>query len=139
MSFLPEEDREFLADKGIKHQLMTEKTADGAERCGVVFPEFAFGGNLRVQSENALVVCGSCDVLVLIPAGYSTTKLDSFYTLPRLRRPDGTDPQSTSPENPLFENVWQFWSRHLDDKDWRVGIDGLCTYINYIRRELRDA
>jgi len=139
MSFLPEEDQEFLDSNGIKYELLTEKMPDGADRRGVLFPGFTLLGNLRTQKESALVVCESCDLLVVVPTGYATTKLDSFYTLPRLKRPDGSDPQATNPETPLFQKAWQFWSRHLDDKDWRVGIDGLRTYISYIRGELRNA
>jgi Prokaryotic E2 family E len=139
MSFLPEEDQEFLDSNGIKYELLTEKISDGAERRGVLFPGFGFVGNLRMQKEGALVVCESCDLLVLVPDGYATTKLDSFCTLPRLKRPDGGDPQAANGETALFEKAWQFWSRHLDDKDWRVGIDGLRTYLSYIRGELRNA
>jgi hypothetical protein len=139
MSFLPEEDQEFLDANGIKYELLTEKTPEGAERHGVLFPGFAVVGNLRMQKESVLVGCEICDLLVVIPAGYATTKLDSFYTLPRLKRADGSDPQATNPETTLFQKAWQFWSRHLDDKDWRVGIDGLRTYLSYIRGELRNA
>src|SRR6266481_2485291 len=112
MSFLPEEDQEFLDSNGIKYELLTEKMPDGAERRGVLFPGFALLGNLRTQKESALVACESCDLLVVVPTGYATTKLDSFYTLPRLKRPDGSDPQATNPETALFQKAWQFWSRH---------------------------
>jgi hypothetical protein len=76
---------------------------------------------------------------VLVPDGYATTKLDSFCALPRLKRPDDSDPQAANGETALFGKTWQFWSRHLDDKEWRVGIDGLRTYLSYIRGELRNA
>jgi hypothetical protein len=138
MSFLPEEDQEFLDSNGIKYELLTESSG-GAERRGVLFPGFGIAGNLWMQKEGALVVCESCDLLVLVPDGYATTKLDSFCTLPRLKRPDGGDPQAANGEMTLFERAWQFWSRHLDDKEWRVGIDGLRTYLSYIRGELRNA
>ena len=139
MSFLPEEDQEFLDSNGVKYELLTEKSPDGTERHGVLFPGFAFDGNLRIQKDGELAGCGSCDLLVVIPTGYATTKLDSFYTSPRLKRPDGTDPQTATGDTTLFEKSWQFWSRHLDDNDWRVGIDGLRTYLSYIRGELRGA
>jgi hypothetical protein len=139
MSFLPEEDQDFLDSNGIKYELLTEKSPDGAERRGVLFTGFAFVGSLRTQKEGALAVCESCDLLVLVPDGYATTKLDSFCTLPRLKRPDGSDPQAANGETALFGKAWQFWSRHLDDKEWRVGIDGLRTYLSYIRGELRNA
>jgi len=137
MSFLPEEDQEFLDNNSIVHEFLIEKPPDGVERRGVLFPGFALVGNLRVQKESGLVVCASCDLLVLVPDGYATTKLDSFYTIPRLKRSDGADPQSANSETALFQRSWQFWSRHMDDKDWRVGIDGLRTFLSYIRGEFR--
>lgn len=139
MSFLPEEDQEFLVDNGISHELLTEKLPDGKERRAVRFPALTFVGNLYVLRDGGLHQCQSCDVLVVVPEGYATTKLDSFYTIPHLKRADGTDPQNTGAGNVLFEKSWQFWSRHLNDQDWRVGIDGLRTYLMYIRGELRRA
>jgi len=140
MSFLPEEDQEFLENKGIKYELLTEKMPDGTDRRGVLFPAFLFAGNLRVrQPDGSLLVCESCDLLVMVPAGYATTKLDSFYTYPRLKRPNGGDPQAANGETGMFQKTWQFWSRHLDDKEWRAGIDGLRTYLSYIRAEFKIA
>jgi hypothetical protein len=139
MSFLPEEDQEFLTEGRIKYEELTEKMPDGKERRGVFFPGFSFSGNLRKPEGGALVAVASCDLLVVVPDGYATTKLDSFYTIPRLKRPDGQDPQNANSENQLFGRTWQFWSRHMDDADWRVGIDGLRTFLSYIRGEFRNA
>jgi hypothetical protein len=139
MSFLPEDDHEFLNENGIRHQLLTEKLPDGTDRRGVLFPGFEFTGNLWTAQNGNRVSCTACDLLVLIPSGYATTKLDSFYTLPRLKRPDGNDPQAATVEQVLFQKTWQFWSRHLDDADWRVGKGDLRIYLSYIRNELRSA
>jgi hypothetical protein len=139
MMFLPEEDRDFLESNSIPYELLAEQLPDGNKRRGVLFAGLSFVGNLRMQQGNNWIACASCDVLVVIPDGYATTKLDSFYTSPRLTRPDGSDPQSTAAEQQLFQRNWQFWSRHLDDREWRVGIDGLRTYLGYIRAELRSA
>ena len=138
MTFLPEEDQEFLDSSGIPHELLTEDDGN-AKRRGVLFPGFAVAGNLRMQQNGSLIVSETCDVLILIPDGYATTKLDSFYTSPHLKRADGSDPQAASGTPTLFGKVWQFWSRHLDDSDWRVGVDGLRTYLSYVRCELRGA
>jgi hypothetical protein len=139
MSLLPEEDQEFLSECAIKYEELTEKTPDGKERRAVVFPGFSFAANLRKMEGGALVGVETCDLLVVVPDGYATTKLDSFYTIPRLKRSDGQDPQNANGETPLFGKKWQFWSRHMDDADWRVGLDGLRTFISYIRGELRNA
>jgi len=96
-------------------------------------------GNLKAQANGTLASCDRCDVLVVIPDGYATTKLDSFYTIPRLKRGDGADPQNATGDTPMFGRSWQFWSRHLNDGDWRIGIDGLRTFLSYIRGELKNA
>jgi len=139
MSFLPEEDQEFLDSNGISHELLTERMPEGTERRAVLLPAFTFSGNLKAQANGALSPCDRCDVLVVIPDGYATTKLDSFYTIPRLKRSDGADPQNATGDTPMFGRSWQFWSRHLNDGDWRIGIDGLRTFLSYIRGELKNA
>jgi len=139
MSFLPEDDQDFLDDNGLKYELLTEKLPDGTERNGVLFPGFTFIGNLRTMKDGGLVQCAVCDLLIIIPKGYSTTKLDSFYTLQWLKRPDGADPVNANVVTLLFEKNWQFWSRHLDDKDWHPGKDDLRGFLAYIRNEFRIA
>jgi hypothetical protein len=139
MSFLPEEDQEFLDSNGISYELLTERTPEGTERRAVLFPGFTFCATLKAQTNGSLSPCDRCDVLVLIPDGYATTKLDSFYTLPRLKRPDGSDPQNANNDTEVFGKKWQFWSRHLEDGDWRQGVDGLRTFLSYIRGELKKA
>jgi hypothetical protein len=139
MSFLPEEDQEFLDENGIKYQEFLENMPNGQERRGVLFSSFTFSGNLRTTNGGSLVKAEACDLLVVIPDGYATTKLDSFYTIPKLKCADGRDPQNATVDSALFGKTWQFWSRHLDDNDWRVGIDGLRTFLSYIRGELRNA
>jgi Prokaryotic E2 family E len=140
MSFLPEEDQEFLAENGIQYQELAENMPDASRRRGVLFPGFSFSGDLRkMNGGGSLERVEACDLLVVIPDGYATTKLDSFYTIPKLKRQDGHDPQNATVDSALFGRTWQFWSRHLDDKDWRVGVDSLQTFINYIRGELRNA
>ena len=139
MSFLPEEDQEFLYENGIKYQELLDNMPNGQERRGVLFSSFSFSSNLRTANGGSLVKAEACDLLVVIPDGYATTKLDSFYTIPKLKCADARDPQNATVDSVLFGKTWQFWSRHLNDNDWRVGIDGLRTFISYIRGELRNA
>jgi len=139
MSFLPEDDQDYLAAKELKFELLTEDLGAGNTRRAVVFPAYTFEGNLHVVQNNCLVRCSSSDLMVLIPAGYSTTKLDSFYTALHLKRPDGSDPNCAASDQSLFGRNWQFWSRHLDNSEWRNGVDGLETFLQYIRGELRKA
>jgi hypothetical protein len=140
MSFLPEDDLEVLKRREIVYELKVEKLPDGNERRAIVFPGFTFEGNLYTENENGRVPCLTCDLLVIVPSGYATTRLDSFYTIPILKRADGQDPECAAGRADLFgRNGWQFWSRHLTESEWRVGIDGLETFLQYIRAELRRA
>ena len=139
MTFLPKADRDYLQTKGIDFELRVERIPDGSERKGVVFPQFDFEGELYSIVDGKPLKVAQCMLLILIPSGYATTKLDSFYSSPGLRRADGGMPAQAASEQELFGVRWQFWSRHLEDKEWRVGVDGLETYLQYVRAALRVA
>ena len=137
---LPEDDRDFLAYKKLPHRLLSEKVPGGDERRGVVLEGRPVPDNLRPAEAGSQIPPLTTDVLVLIPPGYATTKLDSFYTGVRLVRiADGNTPQNAEGHQELFGITWQFWSRHLANEDWRPGIDSLATYLQYINAELRRA
>lgn len=139
MSFIPEDDLDYLRRKELKFELKTEQLPDGNKRNGIIFPEYALDGNLRTQTQSGLVNCGTCALLILIPVGYATTQLDSFYTQPFLKRANGSNPDRANDEQVLFGGKWQFWSRHLDKSEWRIDIDGIETYLQYVRAALRKA
>jgi Prokaryotic E2 family E len=121
------------------HQLKAEKLPDGNIRRGIIFPAFVAGANLYHANAGRPALCAVCELLIIIPKGYATTRLDSFYTSPHLVRADGTDPDRATGREKIFGQEWQFWSRHLSEQEWRPGIDGLETYIQYILAELRKA
>jgi len=140
MIFLPEDDQEYLESKGLVYEFKSESIPDGTARRGIVFPGFEFASALnQAGADGKLVPRTTCDLLILIPSGYATTKLDSFYTSPHLKRADGSDPPMATGDQVLFGETWQFWSRHLADQEWRAGVDGMETYLQYVRSELRKA
>ena len=139
MTFLPEDDQLFLQSKQFTYELKSEVVPPMGERRGVIFSDFRFSGNLFRPTSDGPVPCPQCDLLILIPPGYATTRLDSFHTYPRLKRPDGTDPDGASGEQEMFGEKWQFWSRHLDKTQWRPGVDGLETFLSWVREALRTA
>src|SRR4051794_9872084 len=103
MSFLPEDDQDYLCNKSLLFKEETETPPEGGDqRRAVLFPSFAFEGSLYELREGALIRATICELLILIPLQYATTKLDSFYTIPRLKRADGADPQNANGEAPLF-------------------------------------
>lgn len=134
MSFLPEDDQEYLQHKGLKYVLKEE-----SGKRGVLFPEFTFTANLCRPEGSALVPCATCELLVLIPDGYDTTKLDSFYTNPVLKRANGALPDRATDIQTHFGGQWQFWSRHISDDEWKESVRGLEVWMDYIRQALRDA
>jgi len=137
---LPEADREYLSGKGYNHHfLAAEVQPDGSQQKAIVFPDFPFASSLQTMKDGLLVPCNVTDVMIVIPKGYATTKLDSFYTSARLTRGDGSDPHAASGSVDMFGRSWQFWSRHLDDGDWVEGRDGMDSYLNYVLNELRIA
>lgn len=143
MSFLPHDDRQFLAAKEMAFVLKEENLPDGNVRRVVEFPDFAFEGAMHSRPDpnqpQLLVPRSTCRLAIVIPSGYATTKLDSFYTIPRLVRNDGADPHAANGSTDMLGETWQFWSRHLDNSEWRPGVDSLETYVQYVRGELRRA
>jgi len=136
-NFLPEDDQDFLRLKAISHRLLSEGSGQNIRRA-VAFPGFQVPSNLCQKQNGLLVPGGTTTVLVLIPTGYAKTKLDSWYVRPGLFMPGGGLIDRAGSEADLFGDKWQFWSRHLDDGEWRPDVDGLETYIQYIRAGLRN-
>lgn len=136
--FLPEEDQDFLIQKALPHRLREEKV--GAElRRGVEFSAFDVPPNLARRENGVLVPGGQVRLLVLIPVGYAKVKLDSWYVAPGLFHLSGQHVDRANSDTTLFGETWQFWSRHLNEGEWRNGIDGLETYLQYIRAGLKAA
>jgi hypothetical protein len=136
-SFLPEDDQDFLQLKGIKHALHEEDVPGGEKRRGVEFLEFPLPPNLYTRQDGNLVATANVSILVLIPKGYAKTKLDSWYIHPAVFLSGGQTANCAGVESDVFGRKWQFWSRHLADGEWREGIDGLETYLQYIHGGLR--
>lgn len=135
--FLPETDQDFLARKGLRYELRNEMA--GGERRGIEFPEFEVPANLARKEGSALVAGGTTRLLIMIPTGYAKVKLDCWHTFPRLFLLDGREVDRANGSADYFGTSWQFWSRHLDDQEWRPDVDGLETYLQYVRAGLKDA
>jgi Prokaryotic E2 family E len=136
-TFLPEDDQDFLRRKAIKHELLREMIGP-EERRGIAFPEFQIPNNLCQRQNGQLVSGGTATVMVVIPTGYAKARLDSWYIRPGLFLPCGGLVDRAGSEADLFSEKWQFWSRHLDESEWRPDVDGLETYIQYIQAGLRN-
>jgi len=137
-NFLPEEDQVYLRAKTIPHSLLREMIGPQEDRRGIEFPDFQLPANLFQRRDGQLVAGGSVSVLVLIPKGYAQVRLDSWYVSPPVFLANGSSADRAGSEVQLFGRRWQFWSRHLQDGEWRAGIDGLETYLQYVHAGLRN-
>jgi hypothetical protein len=118
MALIPEEDIEFLDEKGFDYELIQ---VEGAVH--LILHHFPFQ---RYVPQEA-------DMLIRLPAGYPQTAVDMFYTIPDLKLPSGVFPDRCD-QHPAFEGKsWQQWSRH---STWRVGIDSLRTFLSAVIKEI---
>lgn len=138
--FLPMDDREFFDTKGFAYEEIEEKLPDGNVRRLVVLDGLLAPPSIFVRdTQGQLVPAKTYKLLIVVPNGYATTRLDSFYTQPRLLRSNGAEPDRATGSSSFLGSDWQFWSRHLSDNEWRVGVDGMETYLQYVLNELRIA
>lgn len=137
-NFLPEADQDFLAAKELEYELKSEPQPEGKVRHGIIFPKFTLPTNLLAKdTAGQLVRVETVRLLVLVPHGYDETQLDSWYVSPAVYSANGNSIRNTAEMQTLFGEDWQFWSRHLDASEWRPGIDGLESYLQYVRAGLR--
>lgn len=138
--FLPLDDREFFASKQFAFEEIEEKLPDGNVRRLVLLDSLQAPSSMFVKDEQGQITpAGNFKLLIVVPNGYATTRLDSFYTQPRLLRSNGAEPDRAGGSSNFLGSDWQFWSRHLAESEWRVGIDGMETYMQYVLNELRIA
>jgi len=111
MALIPEDDVEFLTEKGYDYQL-----AKVDSEVHLVIHRFPFPPYIPKES----------DVLIRLLAGYPQTAVDMFYTIPDVRLSSGAFPLNCEQHPVLGGKPWQQWSRHLT---WRSGIDNLRTFL----------
>lgn len=78
------------------------------------------------------------DMLIVIPPGYPNAQLDMFYTSPAVKLQNGSWPLKADVHETFNGVSWQRWSRHLGT-NWRVGTDGLKTFLRGIDKEIAKA
>ena len=74
------------------------------------------------------------DLLIRLPSQFPDVPPDMFWTIPdvRLAR-SGSFPPAADQRQPLLGRDWQRFSRHLAPGAWRLGIDGLPSWLAAIR------
>lgn len=120
---LPERDEEYLKSKGFKYTL----TPSGNEIM-LVFPDFPVSSPPHNRC--------NVDLLVRLPPGYPNANPDMFWVVPELRLANGQHPEAASTFETHLGRQWQRFSRHYKGDQWRAGVDGIWTHLNFIQREL---
>ena len=126
---LPQSDLDWLAETGLRYELVVEKNVLRVVLYGFPVPP----GYIHSEA----------DVNVRINPGYPDTQIDMVYVHPSLVRADGRSIGALSQE--IFDNKsWQRWSRHRTPANpWRPGIDNLSTHFELVEdwfsRELIEA
>jgi hypothetical protein len=115
---MPEDDIEFLAEKGFQYDL-----SQAGNEVHLIIRGFSF----------ETYVPKVADLLIRILSGYPQTAVDMFYTIPDIRLASGAFPQSCDQHPMIGDRSWQQWSRHLT---WRSGIDNLRTFLAAVVAEV---
>jgi hypothetical protein len=119
---LPGSDLAYLADRGIKHEIV----AEGGMTC-VVLPRWVLPPGYNHES---------ADLLLRFRAGYPDVPPDMWWFDPALRLTNGRAIPATEATEQHLGRPWQRWSRHFRPGQWKSGIDGLESFLALIRHEL---
>lgn len=118
---LPEEDEEFLRDKGYTYREAVENGFTHVVISGFPFPE--------------VYTPRQADLLIRLPALYPQAQPDMFWTRPNVMLVSGAWPLTATVMETYLQLPWQRWSRHWQH-GWRPGVDGLRTFLAAIIQEL---
>jgi Prokaryotic E2 family E len=125
MSFLPVNDRQYLENRGLLFEEVTDATYKGIILRKFLLPSGQF------DAEYA-------DILILLPSGYPDTPPDMFYLLPWVRLVQSAKyPLAADQPHQFNGQKWQRWSRH--NNEWRPGVDGIWTMLKRIENALEVA
>lgn len=119
---LPHADEQYLADRGLEHQVSPEQ-----KMTCVVIQRWALPAGYNATQ---------ADLLLRLGAGYPDVAPDMWWFDPPLHRTDGKTIPATDVIETHVGRQWQRWSRHFNGGQWQSGIDGLESYLALIRREL---
>lgn len=119
---LPDADTQYLADRGLDHQIASE----AGMTCIVIR-----GWPLPSGFDRA-----SADLLLRLSPGYPDVHPDMWWFDPAIRLANGTALPATQVVERHLGRTWQRWSRHFNGGQWQSGIDGLESYLALIRQDL---
>lgn len=120
--------------------MLTDDDRASLDRLGFAWSAAPEGGWLSVVVSGWPLPSGydraDTDLLMRIPPGYPDMPLDMWYFSPAVAREDGVEIEQTQVRERFAGREWQRWSRHLNPGDWRPGVDGVESYLAWLRGEL---
>jgi hypothetical protein len=127
-AILPSKDRKYLVEKQLKFREVT----DGAKN-GLIIDDFLIQPDGKFSVEKS-------SLLIILPIGYPDVPPDMFYFIPELRlKFTGSYPAQADQFPVHFSQKWQQWSRHAPIDQWRVGKDGIQSYLQRVFTALNTA
>ena len=124
-SFLPIDDRRYLAERGLPYREVADSGNKGIILEGFSLPTGRFDA-------------GRADILILLPPGYPDAPPDMFYLTPWVRLAANSNyPRAADVPHSFGGLTWQRWSRH--NNEWRPGVDGIWTMIKRVEHALEIA
>jgi hypothetical protein len=122
---LPVVDREYLQERVIDHVVSSE-----AGMICVLLPRYELPAGFRQAR---------ADLLLRLSPGYPDIPPDMWWFDPAVQRIDGREIPCTQVRERHLGRDWQRWSRHLDARHWRSGVDSIESFLAIVRRELNKA
>ena len=119
---LPETDVAWLAERGVRHQII----ADANMTCVLIQGYELPPGYSQPKA----------DLLLRLNPGYPDVPPDMWWFDPPVRLAGGGTIPATDSMEPHLGRTWQRWSRHFTPGQWQSGIDCLETFFALIRREV---
>lgn len=120
---LPAADAQYLQNAGIAHSVVN----DAGMIC-VIVPRFCLPPGYSRQD---------ADLLLRLNPGYPDVPPDMWWFEPAVFLADGSSPPATDVREQHFGRTWQRWSRHLNQGQWRSGVDSVETFLALIRQDLK--
>jgi hypothetical protein len=125
MGFLPSRDRQYLSERSLTFEEVTQ----GPQK-GLVLPKWVISRGCLDHNQ--------ADLLILLPDGYPDVPPDMFYLNPWVRvATTGQFPRMASVSFQFNGISWQRWSRH--NNEWRRGVDGIWTMLKRVEHALSEA
>ncbi len=120
---LAEDDTNFLQSRGL-----TFRTHAEGEVVNLVISDYGLPPGYDVTH---------ADLLIRLPNGFPDARPDMFWLSPAVAYQAGAMPPGSEQREVYVERTWQRWSRHLNENDWRPGIDNLQSYLRFVRTNLQ--